>query len=420
MVLGYGRRIKMNLIYKFYINPTEELVRQCKVSNNLYNQALYLFRQALKNENRWLWYADMDRLMKVTPNLDGEINYRLLKAQVSQQTLKLLDNSVKAYCKSIKNFKKNPHEYKGMPQLPGFKKRGGLFNLYFTNQSANIKDGYIQIAKDLIIPIPQWDKYKEQISKFKQVRIIPVGKKMKVVIIYDIEVHNADVDNKKYASIDLGLDNLATMVCENGCHIYSGKFLKSYNNHFNKRLAKLQSIKDKQGIKKVTNRMAFLYENRNRYIEDAFHKYSRFIVDYLVENRIGNLVVGYNKGWKQSVNIGKHNNQKFVQVPFARLTSYLRYKCEMAGINFIENEESYTSKCDSLAYEPIRKHESYLGKRVKRGLFQSSVGKLINADVNGALNILRKVVGDSDVITRIIGSGRLLRPIRYSSPYKVA
>lgn len=410
----------MNLIYSFYIPQTEHLVNLCKVSNNLYNQALYLFRQTLKNENKWLWYADMDKLMKNTPNLEGEINYRLLKAQVSQQILKVLDKNIKAYCKAIKDFKTNPAKYKAMPQLPSFRKRSGLFNLYYPNQSAIIKNGKIRLAKDLEILIPQWDKYKERIQNFQQVRILPSGKKLKVEIVYRQEVKDADLDKSKYASIDLGIDNLATMVTDKGSFLYSGKFLKSYNGNFNRQLAKLQSIKDKQGIKKATKRMQNLYEKRDRYFEDAFHKYSRMIVNHLIENRIGNLVVGYNTGWKQSVNIGKRNNQKFVQIPFARLASYLKYKCRMAGIRFVENEESYTSKCDALAKEEIGKHESYLGKRVKRGLFRSSTGRYINADVNGAVNILRKVVGDSDCISQITGSGRLLRPIRYSSPFRVA
>lgn len=410
----------MNLIYSFYIPQTEQLVNLCKVSNNLYNQALYLFRQTLKNENKWIWYADMDKLMKATPNLEGDINYRLLKAQVSQQILKVLDRNVKAYCKAIKDFKAHPAKYKAMPQLPSFRKRGSLFNLYYPNQSARIKDGIIRLAKDLKIFIPQWDKYKERIQDFQQVRMLPYGKKMKVEIVYRYEVKDADLDKSGYASIDLGIDNLATMVTEKGSFLYSGKFLKSYNRNFNRQLAKLQSIKDKQGIKKATKRMQNLYEKRDRYFEDAFHKHSRMIVNHLIENRIGNLVVGYNTGWKQSVNIGKRNNQKFVQIPFARLASYLKYKCEMAGIRFVENEESYTSKCDALAKEEIGKHESYLGKRVKRGLFRSSTGRYINADVNGAVNILRKVVGDSDCISQITGSGRLLRPIRYSSPFRVA
>lgn len=410
----------MNLIYSFYIQKTGQLVNLCKVSNNLYNQALYLFRQALKNENKWLWYADMDKLMKTTPNLNGEINYRLLKAQVSQQILKILDKNVKAYCKTIKDFKVHPTKYKAMPQLPSFRKRGSLFNLYYSNQSASIKDGKIRLAKDLVIPIPQWEKYKERVQDFQQVRILPSGKKLKVEIVYRQEAIDTDLNKSKYASIDLGIDNLATTVTDKGSFLYSGRFLKSYNRNFNRQLAKLQSIKDKQGIKRITKRMQNLYEKRDRYFEDAFHKYSRMIVNHLIENRTGNLVVGYNTGWKQSANIGKRNNQKFVQIPFARLASYLKYKCEMVGIRFVKNEESYTSKCDALAKEEIRKHKSYLGKRVKRGLFRSSTGRYINADVNGAVNILRKVVSDSDCISRIIGSGRLLRPIRYNSPFRVA
>ena len=410
----------MNLIYSFYIPQTEQIVKLCKVSNNLYNQALYLFRQTLKNENKWLWYADMDKLMKEIPNLEGEINYKLLKAKVSQQILKILDRNVKAYCKAIKDFKAHPAKYMAMPQLPSFRKRGSLFNLYYTNQAASIKEGKIRLAKDLFISIPQWDKYNERIQDFQQIRILPEGKSLKVEIVYRYEVKEADLDKTRYASIDLGIDNLATMVTDNGSFLYSGKFLKSYNRNFNRQLARLQSIKDRQGIKKATKRMQGLYEKRDKYFEDAFHKYSRMIVNHLIENRIGNLVVGYNTGWKQSVNIGKGNNQKFVQIPFARLASYLKYKCEMAGIRFVENEESYTSKCDALAKEEIGKHESYLGKRVKRGLFRSSTGRYINADVNGAVNILRKVVGESDCINQIIGSGRLLRPIRYSNPFRVA
>jgi len=132
----------------------------------------------------------------------------------------------------------------------------------------------------------------------------------------------------------------------------------------------------------------------------------------LVSNEIGNIVVGYNKGWKDSINIGKRNNQTFVQISFDRFIEYLKYKCEMVGINLIIHEENYTSKCDALAQEEIKKHETYLGKRVKRGLFQSSIGKVINADVNGSLNILRKVVGDSEQLVRIINSGWLFQPLR--------
>jgi IS605 OrfB family transposase len=377
---------------------------------------MYEFRQTLDRDDKWLFYADFDKLMKDKANLEGQINYKLLKAQSAQQTLKLLDKDIKSFYKSIKAWKANPDKFKAKPELPHYKKRGAMFELRYTNQCSSIRDGKLKLGKGLEIDIPQWEKYGERLQNFQQVRIKPGRKSIKVEIVY-VQTDIKPVGNDKYASIDLGLDNLATMVCEEGAFIYSGKFLKSYNNHFNKRLSALQSIKDKQDIKSATKRIKNMYERRERYMEDAFHKISRSIVDFLTENQIGNLVVGYNKDWKQNINIGKANNQKFVQMPFARLRSYLKYKCEMSGIRFICNEESYTSKCDSLAYEPVGKHETYLGKRVKRGLFRSSVGKMINADVNGALNILRKVVGDSEIVSRIIDSGLLLSPIRCNNPF---
>lgn len=406
----------MRLIYKFYTRHTEQFDALFKVSNNLWNQALYVFRQRLETDGVWLWFNDMDKIMKQTLNLDGGCNYRLLKAQCSQQILRTLDKSIKAYCKSIKDWKKHPEKYKAMPRMPRYRKRGSMFNLFYTKQCASINDGQIRLAKDLLIAIPQWEKYGEQVSKFNQIRLIPERNKVKIEIVYDKELVLSDVDKKKYAAIDLGIDNLATMVTSDGCVIWSGKHLKSYNRYFNKELARLQSIKDLQGIKRSTKRIMALYGKRDKYFEDVFHKVSRQIIDVLIEKKIGTLAVGYNVGWKIKADMGKRNNQKFVQLPFARLTSYLSYKCKLAGINFIEHEESYTSKCDALALEDVCKHDSYLGKRVKRGLFRSSVGKIINADQNGALNILRKVVGDSEFV-RIIGSGHSLCPVRHCSPF---
>ena len=406
----------MRLVYKFYIRHNDELDKLFRISNNLYNQALYLFRQRLDADGTWTWYNDMDKLIKGTTNLEGECNYKLLKSQCSQQILRVLDKNMKSYCKSIKDWKKHPETYKGMPQMPYYRKRGSMFNLYYTNQSCSIKDGRIKLAKDLFVDIPQWNKYSGLLAKFNQVRLQPLGSNIKVEIVYDYRVQHADIDKSKCAAIDLGLDNLATMVTDDGCVIFSGKYLKSYNQYFNKILSRLQSVKDRQGMKRSTRRIIRMYNKRDRYFEDAFHKVSRKIVDMLVEKKIGMLVVGYNVGWKQKSDMGKMNNQKFVQIPFARLVSYLQYKCEMVGIDFVKHEESYTSKCDALALEPIGKHEQYLGRRTKRGLFRSSIGKLINADQNGALNIMRKVVGDS-YVSRIVNKGHSLCPIRHRNPF---
>ena len=407
----------MRLVYKFYIPHTEQIDALCRVANNLYNQALYLFRQRLDADGTWTWYNDMDKLMKEVTNLEGTCNYKLLKSQCSQQVLRVLDKNMKAYCKSIKDWKKHPEKYNGMPQMPHYRKRGGLFNLYYTNQSASVKDGKIRLEKDLYVSIPQWEKYGDSITRFNQVRFIPNNQNIKVEIVYEKETKKADVDKSKCAAIDLGLDNLATMVTADGCVIFSGRYLKSYNNYFNKNLARLQSVKDRQGMKRSTNRIKRMYDKRDRYFEDVFHKVSRQIVDILVEKKIGTLAVGYNAGWKQESDMGKRNNQKFVQMPFARLAGYLRYKCEMVGIDFVEHEESYTSKCDAMAFEKIGKHEKYAGRRIRRGLFRSSTGKLINADQNGALNIMRKVVGDS-YVRKIVDSGHSLCPVRYRNPFQ--
>ena len=406
----------MDLVYKFHIPHTDVLDAMFRTSNNLYNQALYVFRQRLEADGTWLWYGDLDKIMKTTPNLEGQCNYRLLKAQCSQQILKVLDRNIKAYCKSIKDWKTNPGKYRGMPKLPNFRKRGGMFNMYYTNQSCSIKDGKLRLSKDLFLDIPQWDKYKDRIFKFCQCNLVPEPDSVKVEIIYETDAKPPSLDASRCASIDLGIDNLATMATPEGCEIFSGRFLKSYNVYFNKTLARLQSVKDLQGIRGITKRIRRMYNKRDRYIDDAFHKISRQIVDTLVQQNVGMLAVGYNAGWKNNVCMGRKNNQKFVQIPFARLTSYLKYKCELSGITFVEHEESYTSKCDALALEPICKHEAYLGKRKRRGLFQSSVGKCVNADLNGAWNILRKVVGDSAFL-QITGSGRSLRPVRHRSPF---
>lgn len=409
----------MRLVYRFNIGKNEEISKLCKVSNNLYNQALYVFRETLKNESKWLSYFELDKILKNTKNLDGKINYRLLKAQCSQQVLKLLDNNIKSYYRSIQDYKKHPNKYKEKPGLPKYRKRGSEFNLYYPNQSCIIINGKIILSKKLFVDIPQYEKYSGLLENFKQVRILPNYAGYRIEVIYEVEdIEIPKSKEEKIASMDLGIDNLATLVSEDFTYLFSGKFIKSYNRLFNKKLAKLNSIKDLQKIKGTTKRIKKLYYERDLYIEDVFHKISRRIVNLLTNSGITKLIVGYNKGWKQEVNMGKKNNQKFTQIPFARLISYLEYKCELVGIEIVTHEESYTSKCDSLAFEAIGKHGNYLGKRKKRGLYQSSTGKLINADVNGALNIMRKVVDDSsNYVRRIIDRGLLFNPVRIKSVF---
>lgn len=405
----------MRLVHKFTYKgkECERITEYCKISKNLHNQALYAIKQGLKDD-KYIFYNELDSLMKCTTNLEGEVNYYLMpKVQCSQQCLKVLDKAMKSYFKSVKDWKVHKEKYNGKPKLPRYKKN--LNQLVMTSQCCQIRDGKLIMTRDVSIPIPQWDKYGVDLMSFKQIRVNPIfdGKAYDIEIVYERKTVNADLDMDSYASIDLGVDNLVTMVSDKGRPlIYSGKQIKSLNQWFNKELARLKSeLALKQG-RRTSDGIRRLYMKRNDRLGDVMHKVSRHIVNYCLDNGIGNIVVGYNKGWKDSICIGKRNNQTFVSIPYDRLLSCLKYKCALCGINVIENEESYTSKCDGLAYEEVCKHDEYMGRRVKRGLYRSSVGKVINADVNGALNILRKVVGDSDCIRRIIDSGRLFRPIK--------
>ena len=389
----------------------DRLYELCKISKNLYNQALYIFKQELSTNNKWLSYYDLDKILSSRVNLEGTINYRLLKAQVSQQCLKTLSANITAYVKSIKDYSKNKSKYNGRPKFPHYKKE--VNQLIYTNQACSINNRCLYLSKDLSLRIPQFDVYEERLKKFQQVRVIPKNNKsfvIEIVYIDDISP-NKDLNYDLYSSIDLGVDNLATMIFPNSNPLlFNGKQLKAKNQYFNKTISDLKSKLNHNVYS--SNKIRNLYSKRENQLTDIFHKLSRSIINNLIQRNIGNLVVGYNKGWKDSINIGKRSNQTFCFISYDKLLNFLKYKCEMAGIKLVVHEESYSSKCDSLTLEPVKKHESYSGKRIKRGLFQSSCGKLINADVNGSLNILRKVVGDSDLINRIIDSGWLFQPLR--------
>lgn len=239
-------------------------------------------------------------------------------------------------------------------------------------------------------------KIKTQIKDFnelKQVRIIPKNKKFVVEVVYE-KKEKEPVKTDNYASIDLGLNNLATVCFNDGKNpfIINGKPLKSMNQYFNKRKSKIQSKLEKRNKNKWSNSLSELQEKRNNKVKDYLHKASRILVNQLVSNDISTLIIGYNPSWKQDINIGSRNNQNFVGIPFYMFINMLKYKCEMEGIVVIEQEEAYTSKCSFLDNEEIEKQDNYKGKRIKRGLFKSMNGTLINADLNGSYNIMKKAI----------------------------
>ena len=231
----------------------------------------------------------------------------------------------------------------------------------------------------------------------REVRIIPHGNGYNIEIVYKKEINGPLIRNNNIMGIDVGVDNIVSISNNTGLNpvIVKGGVVKSINQFYNKQISKLRSINDIQNkhnkkYSRYTKMMKLITDKRNREINDLFHKLSIGVVNYALLNNIDTIVIGHNELWKQNVNIGKKNNQNFVQIPFNRLISMIKYKAEEYGIDVILQEESYTSKCSFLDNESIEKHDKYPGKRIKRGLFKSAKGILINADINGSYNIIKK------------------------------
>lgn len=277
--------------------------------------------------------------------------------------------------------------------------------IVFTTSACRIRDKHIYFIKNIIQSI----KTNVRKEELKQVRIVPQATCYVVEVIYERKEQNLDLQKDNFLSVDLGLNNLCT--CTSNVNqkffIVNGKVVKSFNQWFNKTKVKWMSF---VGDKGTSKRLKRLICYRNLWINDKMHKISKFIINFCKKNNIGTIIIGLNKNWKQNINLEK-NNQKFVDIPFSSLVDKISYKAKLVGIDVKITEESYTSKVDHLAFETLEKHDIYLGKRKKRGLFQSSVNQLINADINGSIGIARKVFGDS-AVRQIIGSGLAFNPIR--------
>ena len=375
----------MYLVERPIIKNNKELDELCFKSKNLYNKALYLVRQHYFKTKSYINFFGVNKLMIDSKDED----YYALPTGVSNQTLRLLDKNFKSFFTLIK--KKRSGNYDKLIRIPRYLDKEGRYITTFIKQNVSkksLKKGLIKLSS-LSIEIPT----KVTESNLVEVRVLPRNNHHVVEIVYKVEQKEPKSDNGRYASIDLGLDNLA-MVSSNVVKpfIINGRPLKSINQYYNKEKARLQS--HLKGNKKTSKRINSITNIRNNKVKDYLHKSSRKIVNFLVSNNISTLVIGYNEEWKQNINLGRTNNQAFTNIPFYTFINQLEYKCKLEGINVILTEESYTSKCSFLDNEYIEKHESYLGKRIKRGLFKSAKGKLINADLNGSLNILKKVVGE--------------------------
>lgn len=360
--------------------------QQCFHSKNLYNEANYEIRQKFIKDGEYTSYKDMNFEFKTHEN------YKLTFSQPANCTLRVLDKNWKSYFRAIKDWKKNPSKYLGMPKLPKYLKKDGRFPWMIPNNQLlyNYEKGTVYIRNRLLNDY-EWKCH--CLGRIIQVRFIPRDSCYVMEIVYETEIPDVKVESNRIASIDLGVDNLVTMTNNIGLNpiIINGKGIKSINQYYNKRLAKEKSLLRIRHGKDWSNKLDSITFKRYQRIKNYMHNTSAYIVKWCVENHIDTLVIGKNKEWKQNADMSKQSNQKFVSIPYQMLLQQLQYKCENVGIKYVETEESYSSGTSFLDGEkPIKQHYDK-SRRIERGLFRSNFGLLINSDVNGSLQIMMKV-----------------------------
>lgn len=424
----------MHLTANIRIKPThkhyamlDEYAFLCK---KLFNVATYHNRQAVIANNKTPTAFNL--INQLTQ--EKQVDYKAIPAKVAQQTIKQVYQNFQSFWASIKSYHKDSSKFLGRPKLPKYlDKTKGRANIILTKQAISKRDlqkGILTLSSYFDTPLSfELGKLKDIINhdNLQEVKVVKMTDGYDIKITYKTAEPMLKPKNGRYLAVDLGLNNLVTVVSNtnNIPFIITGKTVKSVNQFFNKIKAKLQGEKDrllntsKQNnkqipqidcINKQLNRLSL---KRNNNINDYLHKASHYLINHAVSNNISQIIIGYNKNWKQEIDIGKVNNQKFVNIPFARLLELITYKAKLQGIEVVITEESYTSKCSFLDDEPIQKHQTYQGKRVKRGLFKASTGTLINADVNGAYNILRKVIGKFDYNPIVVCSmPKIINPLK--------
>lgn len=390
MYLTIKQQLK-HLTKNEYLNLKE----LCRIAKNLTNESIYNIRQYYFNEKEYLCYEKNYHLLK------NSSNYKLLNSNMAQQIMKQVDDSFQSFFALLKKCKAGKYNYKDV-KLPNYLPKDSYATLVIAfvrlNNNKLILPYSQQYKKthtsiEITIPPLLLDK------KIKQIKIIPRynARFFEIQYTYEVKETQRELNTNKALAIDLGVNNLCTCVTNDGrSFIIDGKKLKSINQGFCKELAELQSIYDKQHIKMGSNKIRLLKKHKNK-VNDYISKTIRCIVNYCLNNNIGNIVIGYNETLQKNSNMGKRNNQIFSNLPFGDIRSKLEYICKLEGINFIKQEESYTSKASFFDQDviPIYNFDNpiehtFSGKRIKRGLYVTQNGYKFNADVNGALNILRK------------------------------
>ena len=380
-------------VAKHHIKPDSPLFTKaddlCFRSKNLYNLALYEQRQRFFEGGAVFSYEQLDVRLKTSDA------YRGLPAKVSQQVLKQVCQDWTNYFAATAEYARDRDKFLAEPKIPKYKpKATGRNVVIYTIQAVSrkaLKQGEIHPSKtNFSFPtrIPR--------NHIQQVRLVPKLNSYVLEVVYELPDVKEIASSKRIVGIDLGIENLATIA--SNCPelkpvLVNGRPVKSLNAHYNQHKARLQSQLPKD--QSTSNQIKILTAKRNRRIENALHQSSRMIVNLCLQNRIDTVVIGKNDLWKQNVNLGSVVNQQFTAIPHARLIEILTYKCQSVGIKVVTIEESYTSKCSFLDGEAVEKQAKYAGKRIHRGLFRTGRGLLLNADVNAALNLIKKAVPDA-------------------------
>lgn len=390
----------MRLVEKTIIKQSDprwkEIVKYCELTKNLYNATLYDIRQHYFTNKTYKKYTEQHKEFVANNNPD----YRALPTKVSKQTIRLVHQNMSSFFALLKL--KQAGKYDEKVDLPKYLPKNSLFQLTIDKESIGAQPvqynsrgllEYTISKKDMGLKFYSKIEYKN----IKQVRFLPRANHIVQEVVYETDNAILKKDNNRYASVDLGVNNLMAVYTNIGNSLlYAGGPVKSVNQFYNKERAQLVSKLEKGTFD--SKKLKRLTIKRNNKVNDYFHKVSADLINHLVSDKINTLIIGYNPGWKQEINVGKRNNQNFVGIPFYKLIEQLKYKAEIAGINVILTEEGYTSKTSFLDREQPFKRSVYIGSRVKRGLFKSAAHRL-NADVNGAGQIMRKVVPDKLVYT---------------------
>lgn len=366
----------------------------CFESNSLYNCAVYYARQM------WFKTGKVVSGFDLTAEMKTNKHFKAGYASAMQQTCLNVGEAFKSFKKLLLKAKKG--ELNQKPKVPNYRTPGGLFTVTYPKKWLRLKNGLIRFPlgnhvkvwfgiSEFFLPMPtnlEWNSIKE-------IRLLPRNQCFYAEFVYQQQIEAVKLDKLKVLGIDHGLNNWLTCVSNVGTSfIIDGLHLKSLNQWYNKSVAKIKENKP-QGF--WSNRLAAITEKRNRQLRDAVNKSARIVINHCIDNNIGSIVFGWNRGQKDGADLGKKNNQKFVQIPTAKLKNRIEQLCEQSGIDFIETEESYTSKTSFLDNDVLPKYGEKpdgwksSGIRVNRGLFKTATGIKINADCNGAANIIRKV-----------------------------